>query len=354
MKRDTSREVIRLGGLINESGVRDQLGFDRLGMLSMVTHSTAIEGSTLTETENQVLFEDGVAPAGKTVGELNMNLDLKKAYETGFQMADSKVSYSVPMLKALSAVVMHGTGSLYHAAAGTFDSSRGELRLVNVSAGRGGRSYVRWEKVPDLLAEFCDWVNDRRKATDLADVPAWYDLSFAAHFRLVTIHPWVDGNGRMSRLVMNMVQREAGLLPSVLAVQSKADYIDALNRSRDEHDEGAFIEFMAQELVRQMNATLSDYERSLEAYDMFVDGQPDVDDAIEKVEQGDAVGRRPGRRPADHETVASALRLYREGEMTVKDICDRYGISKSTLYRYLGEHPNSTPQNKPKGPHRSH
>ena len=40
-------------------------------------------------------------------------------------------------------------------------------------------------------------------------------LSFEAHFRLVTIHPWVDGNGRTARLLMNIIQRQLGLVPEI-------------------------------------------------------------------------------------------------------------------------------------------
>lgn len=41
-----------------------------------------------------------------------------------------------------------------------------------------------------------------------------YEISFDAHYDLVTIHPWADGNGRMARLLMNMLQFEFGLIPT--------------------------------------------------------------------------------------------------------------------------------------------
>ena len=57
------------------------------------------------------------------------------------------------------------------------------------------------------------------------DMETCYRLSFKAHFRLVTIHPWVDGNGRTSRLLMNIIQRQLGLIPSIVMKDVKGEYI---------------------------------------------------------------------------------------------------------------------------------
>ena len=86
-------------------------------------------------------------------------------------------------------------------------SSKGELRLCNVSAGIGGRSYLAYNKVPKAVEDFCNWLNNEIAVANKNDIAACYRLSFEAHFRLVTIHPWVDGNGRTTRMVMNMIQR---------------------------------------------------------------------------------------------------------------------------------------------------
>lgn len=63
-------------------------------------------------------------------------------------------------------------------------------------------------------------------------------------YRLVTIHPWADGNGRMSRLVMNMLQFEFGLIPTKVLKEQKAEYIQALNDTRDQQDESIFPNVM--------------------------------------------------------------------------------------------------------------
>lgn len=71
--------------------------------------------------------------------------------------------FSVEMLKQLSALVMKNTGSVYSTLQGEFDSSKGDLRLLGVTAGAGGRSYMNFLKVPARLADFCNEINRRRE-----------------------------------------------------------------------------------------------------------------------------------------------------------------------------------------------
>ena len=123
-------------------GIDQQLDYDKFYLYSLITHSTAIEGSTITEIENHILFDHGITLKDKSLIEQSMNLDLKAAYEKATALAKEHSSITVDKLIALAAIVMKNTGSDYNAALGSFSSSRGELRLLNVSAGIGGRSYM--------------------------------------------------------------------------------------------------------------------------------------------------------------------------------------------------------------------
>ena len=214
-------ELISLVERYRELGIDRQIDYDKFYLYSIITHSTAIEGSTITEVENQLLFDQGISAAGKTLPEQMMNLDLKHAYEKSISLASSHADITVDLLKALSSIVMKNTGSEYKTALGDFSSARGELRLLNVTAGIGGRSYMSYTKVPEKLASFCTSLNDRRKTCNTEDIAALYDMSFDAHYNLVTIHPWADGNGRMARLLMNHLQFEFGLIPTKVTKESK-------------------------------------------------------------------------------------------------------------------------------------
>ena len=142
--------------------IDQQIDYAKFYLYSIITHSTAIEGSTVTEIENRLLFDEGIG-AQKPLIEQMMNLDLKAAYEQSIDYAREHTDYSVELLCGLSALVMKNTGSEYSAMAGNFSAAKGELRLLNVSAGIGGRSYLSYQKVPSSLQEFCQWLNDERK-----------------------------------------------------------------------------------------------------------------------------------------------------------------------------------------------
>ncbi len=242
-------------------GIDQQLDYEKLYLYSIITHSTAIEGSTVTEIENQLLFDEGLG-ANKPIIEQMMNLDLKKAYESAQTFAKLHRDVTVELLCRLSALVMKNTGTEYNTFAGSFNSAAGELRLINVSAGRGGRSYLAWQKIPDRLQMFCVWLNERRRVLDHADVCGIYDLSFEAHYKLVLIHPWADGNGRMARLVMNMIQYEFAVVPSIVKRERRAEYISSLAEARDKEDSAVFLDFMREEHIRSLEEQIADYLRS--------------------------------------------------------------------------------------------
>ena len=246
-------------------GIADQIDYKKFYLYSLITHSTAIEGSTVTEIENQLLFDEGITAKGRSLQEQMMNLDLKAAYEHSMQLAHQHKDFSVEMLKNLSALVMKNTGASYNTAQGSFDASKGDLRLVGVTAGIGGRSYINYQKVPAKLEEVCKQLNQRRsELSNLDDIIDKYLFSFDAHYQLVTIHPWVDGNGRMSRLVMNHLQYEFGLVPVKIVKEDKAEYIQALIDSREQESLEPFREFMMEEHVRNISKEIEEYKKSQE------------------------------------------------------------------------------------------
>ena len=244
------------------SGVEEQVDYQKFYLYSIVTHSTAIEGSTVTEIENQLLFDEGISAKGRSLTEQMMNVDLKDAYLHAFRIATENPTYTPRLLQQLSALVMRRTGSEYSMMAGRFDSSKGEFRLCNVSAGIGGRSYLAYNKVTRAVDDFCRWLNEEVAKADRTDVAACYRLSFEAHFRLVTIHPWVDGNGRTTRLVMNMIQRQLGLVPSIVIKEDKGEYIQSLVDSREYSDSSIAQDVMLRHHIANLNRRVMQYQGS--------------------------------------------------------------------------------------------
>ena len=243
-------------------GIDQQIDYDKFYLYSLITHSTAIEGSTITEVENQIMFDHGVSIKGKSLEEQSMNLDLKVAYEKAIEYAKNHTPITIDLLVTLSALLMKNTGKEYKTALGDFSSARGELRLLNVTAGFGGHSYMSYNKVPAKLEEFCRQLNaDRHKASEMS-IDELYRLTFDAHYNLVTIHPWADGNGRMARLVMNMLQFEFGLIPAKILNDDKEEYIKSLIATREEEDLKIFSDFMTTMMEKNLTDEIEAYIKS--------------------------------------------------------------------------------------------
>ena len=248
----------------NSLGINQQLDYDKFYLYSIITHSTAIEGSTVTEIENHLLFDEGITSSKRTITEQMMNLDLKNAYEKSFEYAKNHEKLTVEMLCKLSSILMQNTGTEYNTIAGSFSSAKGELRLLNVSAGRGGKSYLAWQKVPDRLQKTCDYLNRRRSEIDKNNIEEIYKLSFEAHYLLVSIHPWADGNGRMSRLVMNMIQKEFDVIPSIVKKENRVEYIQSLASSQVKDDMQDFMDFMMNHHIQNLLQQINEYSESLD------------------------------------------------------------------------------------------
>lgn len=259
----TEQKIVSLLSQFKELGIGQQIDYDKFYLYSLITHSTAIEGSTVTEIENQLLFDEGISAKGRSMGEQLMNLDLKAAYEQSIAFAKSHSNISVEMLKRLSSIVLKNTGTTYKTALGEFSSANGDLRLLNVTAGTGGRSYMNYSKVPTKLAELCERINNRRKTLSETDIIECYKLSFDAHYQLVTIHPWADGNGRMSRLLMNQLQFEFGIVPTNINKDRKAEYIEVLVATRESDDLELFRSFMFDEHIRNLEQMIHNYQTSI-------------------------------------------------------------------------------------------
>ena len=261
-----AEELEKLFEEYKRTGVNQQIDYGKFYLYSIITHSTAIEGSTVTEVENQLLFDQGITASGRTLTEQMMNLDLKAAYEKGQEYASIHSAITIDILKELSSIVMKNTGSTFKTALGEFSSAGGDLRLLNVTAGIGGRSYVSHAKVPAKLEEFCDELNEQREKVGRKSITEKYIMSFDAHYNLVTIHPWADGNGRMARLVMNMLQFENGLIPTKILKEDKSEYIKALVATREQENLDVFRNFMVDVMIKNLKNDIQSYLDSTEIH----------------------------------------------------------------------------------------
>lgn len=131
------------------------------------------------------------------------------------------------------------------------DEEAGRYRQVQVYIT--GSEYVPSEPVavPGLMADFGDWLSSD-------EVAALHPVEWAAlaHFRLVHIHPFTDGNGRTARLSMNLLLMRMGYPPAVIRVEDRPAYYDALDAAHG-GDTEPFARLVAEAAERALDTWLA-------------------------------------------------------------------------------------------------
>ena len=165
-------------------------------------------------------------------------------------------------------------------------------------------------------------MNDRRQALHQNDdIIEQFLLSFDAHYELVTIHPWVDGNGRMSRLIMNYIQFEYGLVPTKVNKDDKAEYIQALVDSREQDSKEPFREFMLREHIKNLQHEIAAYQESIEEVDRK-GGQ-----------ETEKVDRKGGQKTKPREAILGMI--TQNSKVTSTQMAEALGINRSAVSKHL-------------------
>lgn len=324
MTKENKEMLLSLIQQHKELGISEQIDYEKFYLYSIITHSTAIEGSTVTELEAQLLFDEGITSQKRTLVEQLMNLDLKTAYDYGMKWIKHHEAITVNWLITLASKVMARTGSEYHSLGGDFSAAKGELRKLNVTAGFGGKSYMSYLKVPSRLEAFCEELNKRRMAIDKTDIAAIYELSFWAHFELVSIHPWADGNGRTCRLLMNLLQIEYGVLPTKVLREDKAEYIQALIDTRENEDIQIFLDCMTQLHCKHLKWDIDQFIKSM------------TEEMVDKIDFAEEMVDKWSIKPTLAKKLADIL-IFADGkdEITTEIITKQFNLTQTTAKRYL-------------------
>lgn len=178
--------------------------------------SNAIEGNTLTRRETALVVEKGLTVGGKSLQE---HLEASNhAFALDWVRELAATANAVPSeneLLQLHSIILRGID----------DQHAGCYREVSVMLSGSSVVLPNPFKVPELMEEFIQWL---KKTQDLHPV----ELAAEAHYRLVTIHPFVDGNGRTARLLMNLILISHGYPPAIISKRDRLAYISSLEKAQ--------------------------------------------------------------------------------------------------------------------------
>ncbi|MCF0040540.1 Fic family protein [Dyadobacter fanqingshengii] len=221
------------------------IDYEKYNLYAISHHSTVIEGNTLTETETQIFLDEGLTAQGKPLIHHLMLKDHLEALQFVIEKASEKQDLNISFIKEIGSLVMKNTGTAHNTALGTFDSCKGDFRLLNVSAGIGGKSYLNYSKVPAAMEALCaEFGKNLGADLSLTDIN---DLAFLLHYQFVTIHPFADGNGRTGRLLMNFVQASYNKPLTMISSKNKVGYIESLVQTRKQENIEIFLNFMREQ-----------------------------------------------------------------------------------------------------------
>lgn len=203
--------------------------------------SNAIEGNTLTLRETAELIEHGITVGGKPLRDHLEAVDHYHAVLWMRELAAKATPIDEAVVRELHRrIVARSQPEI----GGTYST------LPRRIAGSPA-IFPNAAKIPRMMKDFGEWL------CQVELVPA---TSFDAHFRLVSIHPFTDGNGRTARLLMNLLLLREGYPPVAVRPEDRKTYLDTLEHPSTRDDTGPFQTFMHQRL----DATLGEYLSALQ------------------------------------------------------------------------------------------
>ena len=244
--------------------IMDSIDYEKFCMISIVYNSSKIEGCSLTETDTKVLLENNITAQGKPLTDHLMVKDHYDAFLKIKEDSQNKRKLSIDFIKEINALVMKSTGSLTNTISGSFDTSKGDLRLAQVYVDQ--KYFPDFSKVPNLLQKLVVAVNDRIDLMSGGDI---IKLAADIHYNLVNIHPFGDGNGRTSRLLMNYIQLYHGEPLIKIFTEDRAEYIDTLNETEEKENPDIFRDFICRQQIKFYEVELDKYKKSKSGFSLL-------------------------------------------------------------------------------------
>ena len=206
--------------------------------------TTAIEGNTITQRQVEELFEHSIAPAGKTVREIHELINFKDL-ERFFESYEGDVSEK--LIKKMHTIIMRN-----------LSNTSGEYRRIQVWIEK--EEYVPPPpfEISALMKELIKWYRaNKRKLPPL-------ELAIILHTKIVTIHPFVDGNGRLGRALLNFVLRRNGYPTLSLDLVHREKYLDVVAEGNKDNYK-PIIDFICEIYVPEHKKIADEISKKLQA-----------------------------------------------------------------------------------------
>lgn len=213
--------------------------------IELTYNSNAIEGNSLTLQETRLVLEHGITIKGKSLKDHFEAINHKEAIL--FVEDSLKEEINKKLIKKLNELVLDKI----------YEDERGRYRTTNVRILGAIKSPPQAEKVPKLMNNFIEYV------TKNSDNLNAIEMAAAMHYKLVEIHPFVDGNGRTARLLMNLFLMKHGYPITIVLKNDRKKYYQTLKEA-DRGNMKPFIDFIGYCVNRSLGIYLSAFKEGME------------------------------------------------------------------------------------------
>jgi Fic family protein len=159
-------------------------------------NSNAIEGNTMTRQETMLILKEGLTISGKSMREHLEVSNHKNAIDYLRELLTQATPIAQEDLKKIHGLILVGINNRY----------AGRYRDVEIYVTGSSQEFPKPWEVEKLMLAFSKWMVERQEKQDLHPVR----FAAQAHFKFVDIHPFIDGNGRTARLLMNLILMKYG------------------------------------------------------------------------------------------------------------------------------------------------
>ena len=211
--------------------------------------SNAIEGNTLSRIETAEVLEKGVSAAlkGKPLKDQLEAINHSKALDFIKTLAKEKKSHQFigeEDIKAIQRIILTGI----------MDDQAGRYRQSDVFITGADVEFHSPQKVPYLMRKFIKWLEGSQ-----GQHPA--RVAADAHFKLVSIHPFADGNGRTARLLMNLILIINSYPMAIIRNEDRTEYIDAVNQGHTKGELEPYYSIIEDAVERSLDGYLNAAQR---------------------------------------------------------------------------------------------
>ncbi|HLG30515.1 MAG TPA: Fic family protein [Candidatus Brocadiales bacterium] len=213
-------------------------------------HSNALEGSTMTLSETSFFIQEGLTSKGKPLSDYIKVIGHIRALKSIDAAIEKGDTFSERLIKDV-----HTSLFSDNIAVGESESRivQGSYRCENIHTilPDGNIHYfTSYSRIPEELCNLIAWYMNNKDALHPVELAA------RVHHGLLAIHPFADGNGRVSRLIMNMILMQKGYTPAIIRIEDKAEYLEALYRA-DRGDCDMLISIVEGEVIKAMTQLLN-------------------------------------------------------------------------------------------------